>query len=102
MKRADVVRFARESKIIPCFLGAASAAHFKFIDAFAALVEAEALKSQQQAINAAVMEEREACADIVENANTPDCGGWTAQGIADAIRARPQLAPTTGGDDAKT
>lgn len=32
--------------------------------------------------------EREACADIVENANTPDCGGWTAQGIADAIRAR--------------
>lgn len=32
--------------------------------------------------------EREACADIVENANTPDCGRWTAQGIADAIRAR--------------
>ena len=33
-------------------------------------------------------EEREACASIVEDANTPDCGGWTAQGIADAIRAR--------------
>ena len=32
--------------------------------------------------------EREACASIVENAHTPDCGGWTAQGIADAIRAR--------------
>lgn len=32
--------------------------------------------------------ERDACADIVENADTPDCGGWTAQGIADAIRAR--------------
>ena len=32
--------------------------------------------------------EREECADIVENADTPDCGGWTAQGIADAIRKR--------------
>lgn len=32
--------------------------------------------------------EREACANIVENANTPDCGGWSAQGIADDIRAR--------------
>ena len=32
--------------------------------------------------------EREQCADIVENADTPDCGGWTAQGIADDIRAR--------------
>ena len=32
--------------------------------------------------------EREACADIVENANTPDCGGWTTDGIAAAIRAR--------------
>lgn len=26
-------------------------------------------------------------ADIVDNADTPDCGGWTASGIADAIRA---------------
>lgn len=32
--------------------------------------------------------EREACADIVENADTPDCGGWTTQCIADRIRAR--------------
>jgi hypothetical protein len=32
--------------------------------------------------------EREACASIVENADTPDCGGWTAQGIAEAIRNR--------------
>lgn len=29
----------------------------------------------------------EQAASVVENANTPDCGGWTAQGIADAIRA---------------
>lgn len=28
----------------------------------------------------------EAAADIVENADTPDCGGWTALGIAEAIR----------------
>jgi hypothetical protein len=32
--------------------------------------------------------EREACADIVENADTPDCGGWTTDDIAAAIRAR--------------
>ena len=33
-------------------------------------------------------DEREACADIVENADTPDCGGWTSGGISNAIRAR--------------
>lgn len=32
--------------------------------------------------------ERDACVDIVENADTPDCGGWTTQCIADRIRAR--------------
>ena len=32
--------------------------------------------------------EREACADIVDNADTPDCGGWNALGISRAIRAR--------------
>jgi hypothetical protein len=40
------------------------------------------------AMRKAIETEREACADIVENAHTPDCGGWDAQGIADAIRAR--------------
>lgn len=40
------------------------------------------------AVAQAVAAEREACADIVDNAYTPDCGGWTAEGIADAIRAR--------------
>lgn len=30
----------------------------------------------------------EDCADIVDNADTPDCGGWTAGGISDTIRAR--------------
>jgi hypothetical protein len=28
----------------------------------------------------------EAAIDIVENADTPDCGGWTAIGIADDLR----------------
>ena len=32
--------------------------------------------------------EREACADIVDNAYTPDCGGWNALGISRAIRAK--------------
>jgi hypothetical protein len=48
-----------------------------FLARFAALVAEKA-----------AAKEREACADIVENADTPDCGGWTAQGIADAIRSR--------------
>ena len=38
---------------------------------FAALVRAQAL---------------EEAADVVENADTPDCGGWNANGIAAAIR----------------
>jgi len=33
-------------------------------------------------------DEREACADIVDNADTPDCGGWTSGSISNAIRAR--------------
>ena len=32
--------------------------------------------------------EREACANIVDNAITPDCGGWGTSGIAEDIRAR--------------
>lgn len=33
----------------------------------------------------------EDCANIVDNADTPDCGGWSACGIADDIRARYSL-----------
>ncbi|MBV8060801.1 MAG: hypothetical protein JO253_04665 [Alphaproteobacteria bacterium] len=36
----------------------------------------------------AVLAEREACADIVDNANSPDCGGWNMNHIAERIRAR--------------
>ena len=35
-----------------------------------------------------VIEEREACADIVDNWDNPDCGGWNASGISQAIRNR--------------
>lgn len=28
---------------------------------------------------------REACYDVVANANTPDCGGWDASGMLDGI-----------------
>ena len=38
--------------------------------------------------NLVAAQEREACADIVDNADTPDCGGWNALGISRAIRAR--------------
>ena len=37
---------------------------------------------------AGAVAEREACAEIVDNWETPDCGGWHAGGIVDAIRAR--------------
>ena len=39
-------------------------------------------------VEAGAVAEREACADIVDNADTPDCGGWNALGISRAIRAR--------------
>lgn len=37
---------------------------------------------------AAVLAERAACADIVDNADSPDCGGWNMNHIAERIRAR--------------
>lgn len=56
---------------------------------FANLVAAEVgIAQYQRGYEEGKAFEREACANIVENANTPDCGGWTAQGIADTIRAR--------------
>lgn len=37
---------------------------------------------------AAVLAERAACADIVDNADSPDCGGWNMNHIAERIRTR--------------
>ena len=34
----------------------------------------------------------EEAADVVDNADTPDCGGWTASGISDEIRAMKEQA----------
>jgi hypothetical protein len=39
-------------------------------------------------LRAAVLAERNACADIVDNADSPDCGGWNMNHIAERIRAR--------------
>ena len=65
------------------------------LKAFEALVRADERAQGQRWFDAVtaqhkqlILAEREACASIVENAHTPDCGGWTALGIADAIRAR--------------
>lgn len=44
----------------------------KFLQAFATLVRNATL---------------EEAADVVDNADTPDCGGWSASGIAEDIRA---------------
>ena len=65
----------------------------QWCERFAALVaahkaEVALAEAYRCGYEAGVLAEREACADIVENAYTPDCGGWTAQGIADDIRAR--------------
>lgn len=35
----------------------------------------------------AAAEERERCASLCENWPTPDCGGWTLDGLSEAIRA---------------
>lgn len=69
MTRDDIIRMAKEA------WGLEYVSEFDVpkLERFAAIV-AEA--------------EREACADIVENADTPDCGGWSTCGIAEAIRAR--------------
>ena len=68
MTRDNIISVAREAGLKD--LGGGNMAA---LERFAALVSAA---------------EREACANIVENADTPDCGGWSAQGIADDIRAR--------------
>ena len=69
--RDDIMRMAREVGLT-ALLRDTQKTH-EALERFAVLVTAA---------------EREACANIVENANTPDCGGWSAQGIADDIRAR--------------
>ena len=60
---------------------------------FAALVaahkaEVALAEAYRCGYEAGAVAEREACADIVDNADTPDCGGWNALGISCAIRAR--------------
>ena len=74
MKRDTVIRLAREAGGTPYTNRHVDGSAFAFssekLDAFAALVEAEALKSQQQAINAAVMAEREACAELCDSMKT--------------------------------
>lgn len=69
MTKCEIISMAREAGLIGVVSSEGLTA---FVFRFAALVAAA---------------EREACANIVENANTPDCGGWSAQGIADDIRA---------------
>lgn len=62
------------------------------LQAFADLIRKDTFRDGYEKGIAGFMEavklEREQCADIVDNAFTPDCGGWTASGISDAIRAR--------------
>ena len=69
--RDTIIKLAREAGLTEVV--SLSDSRLFAIERFAALVAAA---------------ERDQCADIVENADTPDCGGWTAQGIADDIRAR--------------
>jgi len=76
MTNEEIIIMAREAargRVANTEIEARSLVGIEEIKRFAALVAAA---------------EREACASIVENADTPDCGGWTAIGIADAIRAR--------------
>lgn len=67
------------------------------IRSLATLVEAEALKSQQQAINAAVMAERYACVDIANEwaVKYSQTGIASCTAGAAILRARTQPAPTS-------
>lgn len=84
MNRADVIRLARDSKMLPAVIGSTRGDHFKYVERFVALVEAEVRKE----IEAAVLAEREACAltctDIAQEAFDPTF----AHDCAEAIRAR--------------
>ena len=95
----DTIELAREAGHEDLF----DAMQVAFLERFVALVRADEQEKYKWDIHScgptctkvacvamrkAIETEREACADIVENAHTPDCGGWDAQGIAAAIRAR--------------
>jgi len=85
MNRDTIIKLAREAGFITGVTHASSGYSHPFVHPVAfptCLVELERFAALVAAA------EREACANIVENANTPDCGGWSAQGIADDIRAR--------------
>lgn len=95
MKRKDVIRLALEAGIdAEADTLCRHEGWVEPLQKLIELVEAEALKSQQQAINAAVMAEREACAKLCDSL-MPSC--YDADECATAIRARPQPAPTTEG-----
>lgn len=44
------------------------------------------LEAVHEDASGAVLAERERCASLAENWPTPDCGGWTLEGLCEAIR----------------
>ena len=73
MTKDDIMKLAREAGLPMAWISGTGVLNWTDLKDFANLVAAA---------------EREACADIVDNADTPDCGGWNALGISRAIRAR--------------
>ena len=73
MTQDEIIRMAREAGLPMAWISGSGVLNWTDLKDFANLVAAA---------------EREACADIVDNADTPDCGGWNALGISRAIRAR--------------
>lgn len=69
LNKEDVIRMAKES-------GLHNGAHWSTIEM--------RMKHFADLVAAAVREE---CASLVENADTPDCGGWSANWIAEDIRS---------------
>lgn len=76
MTREEILNMAREAECSETF----------GMDAFQFTVE-ELARFAAIAYAAGQRDMREAAANCVENADTPDCGGWDASGIAEAIRA---------------
>jgi len=102
MNTADIIRLAREAGVQVtdderCFTTGDDVESIEIIGRLIELAQAEALKSQQQAINAAVMAEREAIAQWYETK-----GWWQLDesDVPDAIRSRTQPATTQAQGDA--
>ena len=93
MTQDEIIKLAREAGLPMAWISGSGVLNWTDLKAFANLIaahkaEVALAEAYRCGHEAGAVAEREACADIVDNADTPDCGGWNALGISRAIRAR--------------